>query len=101
MHLILIKERNCMVKREMYLRRIRPFYDSEMIKVISGIRRCGKSTIMRQIVEEILQSGIANDHIIYINFEDYKYRKISKPDALYEYVEKKYISDACICDKVS
>lgn len=42
-----------MVKREQYLERIRPFYDSEMVKVITGIRRCGKSTIMKQIIEEI------------------------------------------------
>ena len=42
-----------MIKREIYLKRIRPFYESEMVKVITGIRRCGKSTIMRQIIEEI------------------------------------------------
>lgn len=76
-----------MVIRELYLERIRPFYDSEMVKVITGIRRCGKSTIMRQIVDELLTRGIAEKHIIYINFEDYKYRKISTADALYEYVE--------------
>lgn len=77
-----------MIKRTLYLERIRPFYDSEMVKVIMGIRRCGKSTIMRQIIEEIKENGIDEEHIIYINFEDYKYRKISNPDALYEYVEK-------------
>jgi len=77
-----------MVIRELYLERIRPFYDSEMVKVITGIRRCGKSTIMRQIVDELLVRGVAENHIIYINFEDYKYRKISTADALYEYVEE-------------
>lgn len=77
-----------MVIRELYLQRIRPFYDSEMVKVITGIRRCGKSTIMRQIVDELLVRGVAENHIIYINFEDYKYRKISTADALYEYVEE-------------
>lgn len=76
-----------MVKRELYLNKIRPFYDSEMIKVITGIRRCGKSTLMQQIVGEIRQRDVADDHIIYINFEDYQYRKISNPDALYAYVE--------------
>lgn len=65
-----------MIKREIYLKRIRPFYGSEMVKVITGIRRCGKSTIMRQIIEEIQENGVEEDHIIYINFEDYKYRKI-------------------------
>ncbi|MEG0924675.1 MAG: ATP-binding protein [Anaerovoracaceae bacterium] len=93
------KERKCytnikigddeMVKREMYLQRIRPFYESEMIKVISGIRRCGKSTIMKQIIEELREDGISDEHIIYINFENYKYRSISNPDSLYEYIEDK------------
>lgn len=78
-----------MVKRERYLQRIRPFYDSEMVKVITGIRRCGKSTLMQQIITEMKQQNIADDHIIYINFEDYKYRAISNPDALYEYIENK------------
>ena len=77
-----------MIKREIYLKRIRPFYGSEMVKVITGIRRCGKSTIMRQIIEEIRENGVEEDHIIYINFEDYKYRKICDPDALYGYVEE-------------
>lgn len=78
-----------MIKREIYLERIRPFYESEMVKVITGIRRCGKSTIMRQIIEELKQSGVTEDYILYVNFEDYKYRKISNADALYEYVEQK------------
>lgn len=82
-----------MIIRERYLERIRPFYDSEMVKVLTGIRRCGKSTIMRQIIDELKQKNIDTEHIIYINFEDYKYRKISNPDALYEYVEEK-IKDA-------
>lgn len=77
------------MKRELYLRRIRPFYESEMVKVITGIRRCGKSTIMKQIIEELKENKIAEEHIIYINFEDYKHRKISNPDALYEYVEER------------
>lgn len=88
-----LKEGEYMVKRELYLKRIRPFYQSEMVKVITGIRRCGKSTIMRQIIEEIQAEGTDENHIIYVNFEDYKYRKISNADALYEYVEKLIIDD--------
>ncbi|MDD3360416.1 MAG: ATP-binding protein [Hespellia sp.] len=76
-----------MVIREQYLVRIRPFYDSEMVKVITGIRRCGKSTLMKQIMSEISKNKIVGDHIIYINFEDYQFRKISSADALYRYVE--------------
>ncbi|MDD3413063.1 MAG: ATP-binding protein [Lachnospiraceae bacterium] len=77
-----------MVKREMYLERIRPFYNSEMIKVITGIRRCGKSTIMRQMIQELNDRQIPDNKIIYINFEDYKYRNICNADSLYEYIEK-------------
>lgn len=76
-----------MVKRELYLKRVRPFYDSEMVKVLTGIRRCGKSTLMRQIIEEIRGEGAREEQIIYINFEDYKYRKLYDPDKLYEYIE--------------
>jgi len=78
-----------MMKRELYLKRIRPFYDSEMIKVITGIRRSGKTTIMKQIIEEIQSKGVSKKNIIYINFEDYKYRKISNPDSLNAYIEEK------------
>ena len=47
-----------MIIRERYLERIRPFYDSEMVKVLTGIRRCGKSTIMRQIIDELKRKNI-------------------------------------------
>ena len=61
-----------MVIRTQYLERLRPFYDSELVKVITGIRRCGKSTILRQVIAEIKENGIEDSHIVYINFEDYK-----------------------------
>ncbi len=77
-----------MIKREIYLKRIRPFYHSEMIKVITGIRRCGKSTIMKQMIQELKEIGILDHKIIYINFEDYKYKTLCNPDSLYEHIEK-------------
>lgn len=76
-----------MVKRELYLKEIRPFYESEMVKVITGIRRCGKSTLLRQIFDEIRERKIPEERMIYLNFEDYKYRKYCNPDSLYEYIE--------------
>ena len=83
------KEKNIMVIRELYLNRIRPFYESEMIKVITGIRRCGKSTIMRQIIDELLIRRIDVEQIIYINFEDYKYRALTNSDNFYAYIEER------------
>ena len=83
-----------MVKRELYLQRIRPFYHSEMVKVLTGIRRCGKSTLMRQIMEEIRQDPMQDEsRILYINFEDYKYHDLYNPDKFYEYVEAKLCDD--------
>lgn len=83
-----------MVIRTQYLERLRPFYDSELVKVITGIRRCGKSTILRQVIAEIKKNGIEDSHIVYINFEDYKYHKLTDADAFYEYVDQKIVDES-------
>ena len=57
------------ILRKQYLDKIRPFYDSKYIKAITGIRRCGKSELIKQIVEEIKDSGIDEKHIIVLNLE--------------------------------
>ena len=62
-----------MMKRELYLSKIRPFYNSDLIKVIVGIRRSDKSTIMNQIIEELKENDINEQQIIYINFEYKEY----------------------------
>lgn len=62
-----------LVKRELYLSRLREFYDSNLIKIIYGVRRSGKSEILKQIKQELLDSGVASDHIIYMNLEDLQY----------------------------
>ena len=65
-----------MIKRENYLKKIRPFYDQDLIKVITGIRRCGKSVILKQIITEIEKKGVKKENIIYINFELTDYANI-------------------------
>lgn len=70
-----------MIKREKYLERIRPFYDREEIKIITGIRRSGKSTLLEQIMDEI-----DSKNIIYINFEDLKYDHLRNYKKLYSYL---------------
>ena len=64
-----------MVIRERYLKLIRPFYKQDLIKVLIGIRRSGKSVILKQIMDELRNNGIYDKHIIYINFEDYDYEE--------------------------
>ena len=75
-------------KREDYLAKIRGFYDScGVIKVITGVRRCGKSCLMKTIREELLESGVTEDSIAYIDLEKRGYRSIRTPDALEEAIE--------------
>ena len=71
-----------MIKRELYLSKIRPFYDSDLIKVIVGIRRAGKSTIMMQIIDELKDKNISEEQTIYINFEYKEFSFIRNDDDL-------------------
>ena len=80
-----------LIKRELYLNQIRPFMQTDLIKIIIGIRRSGKSTLMKQIIEELKDNGIDDSRIIYLNFEDYKIREYKDTDRLYNYLEKNVI----------
>ena len=69
--------------REKYLEKIRPFFhDEEMVKVIVGVRRCGKSCIMKTIAKELECGGIPARNIIYLDLDERKNRKIETPDQL-------------------
>ena len=68
--------------REKYLNKIRPFYDSDIIKVITGIRRCGKSFILRSIMNELRERGIEEKQIIYIPLDRRGYKNIKTPEEL-------------------
>ena len=75
-----------MIIREKYIAPIRDFYDSDLIKVITGIRRCGKSVILGQIEDEIRQKS---DRVISLNFEDrIVRRKIHNGDELIDYIDE-------------
>ncbi len=71
-----------MVKRDLYLNRISSLIDKDIIKVIVGVRRCGKSYMFNLIIEELLKRGINNENIVLINFESAKYRNVSNPREL-------------------
>ncbi len=77
--------------REKYLSKIRGFYAVDLIKVITGIRRCGKSVVLRQIIDEIKEKGVREDHIIYMNIESKEYSDIRNDDELYAYIKSKMI----------
>ena len=78
-----------MLKREIYLSRIRGFYDSDLIKILVGIRRCGKSVILKQIMDEIKENGIEENHILYINFEFVEFEDLKDYKKLNSYIKEK------------
>ncbi len=86
-----------MLKRDLYLHHLRDFYtEYELIKIIYGLRRCGKSIILQQIIEEVIENITDENHIIYINFESLDYYHLKDALTLNQYIkslvkdEKKY-----------
>ncbi len=75
-----------MIKREMYMKRIRPFIGNELIKVMTGIRRSGKSVMLELIKEELIASGVSDSQFISINFEDMSYIHLLNATALHSYI---------------
>ena len=74
--------------REKYLTRTRPFYESDIIKVITGIRRCGKSFILKGIINELYQKGVKESQIIYIPLDKRGFKNIKLPEQLEEKIEE-------------
>lgn len=77
-----------LLKRENCLSRIRPFYNADVIKILTGSRRAGKSKVIELIIKELKESGIKDKDIIYLNFEDLKYDEIDDYRKLNDYVLK-------------
>jgi len=75
-----------MIKRNLYLEKIRPLFNKPVIKAITGIRRSGKSTLMQQIMAEFKESGISDDRIIFINKELFEFDFIKKYADLHNHV---------------
>ncbi|MDO5787407.1 MAG: ATP-binding protein [Phascolarctobacterium sp.] len=73
--------------REAYLQKLRPYYDADLIKVITGVRRAGKSILLETIKDELLQQGIDAGHIIYINLEDMDYEYIKTASDLHNTIK--------------
>ena len=78
-----------MIKREMYMKRIRPFIDTDLIKVITGIRRCGKSVMLDLIKQELEESGIDPSRFISINFEEMRYEHLHTARALHDEIRER------------
>ena len=78
-----------MIKRELYMSRIRPFIGTDLIKVMTGIRRCGKSVMLKLIQQELTETGISSTQFISINFEDMCYSHLLSAQALNDEIVKR------------
>ena len=74
-------------KREFYLKKVRPFYDSDLIKVITGIRRCGKSCLMMMVMDELRERGVAEKNILYLNLDKRGFKGIKSPEQLEQAID--------------
>lgn len=78
-----------MVKRTEYLNELKKWQDKDVIKVVTGIRRCGKSTLLALFQSELKQNGVSEDQIISLNFENIAYEDLLDYKALYQYVTER------------
>lgn len=78
-----------MVERKVYLDLLKKWKDDEVIKVVTGIRRCGKSTLLKMYMDFLKSQGISDDRIIFINFEELEYEHISDYKILYNYIKER------------
>ena len=79
-------------KRNLYLNKLIAFRDTEPVKVITGIRRCGKSSLLKLMAEHLKEIGVEEEQIIEMNFESYEFKKMSA-DEFYHYVKDRVIPD--------
>lgn len=82
-----------LIQREQYLDFLRRHKDQDVIKVVSGVRRCGKSTLFELFKQELLASGVKANQIISINFEDLEFEPLQEYHALHEYIVERLISE--------
>jgi len=78
-----------MVQRSTYLERLAAWREKQVIKVITGVRRCGKSTLLLQYISQLKASGISDEQIISVNLEDPEFESLHNHQALYAYMQKR------------
>ena len=82
-----------MIERKEYLQKLIQWKDEQVIKVVTGMRRCGKSTLLMQYQDYLKSIGVEDDQIIAINFEDLEYEELCEYKVLYDYLKERLLSD--------
>jgi predicted AAA+ superfamily ATPase len=85
-----------MIARREYFDKLLGYKDKKIIKVITGVRRCGKSTLLQMFQEYLLKNGIDQEQIISLNFEDYDHEKLRNPKELHSYIKSNLIPDKMV-----
>ena len=84
---------NMEIMREEYFQRLVGYKDKKIIKVITGVRRCGKSTLLKMYKDYLLENSVTAEQIIDINFEDFDYEDLLDAKALYAYIKERIVPD--------
>lgn len=82
-----------MVERKEYIEKIKKWREKDVIKVVTGIRRCGKSTLLEQYRDYLISTGVSSEQIIFINFEDLEFEELLDYHMLYSYIKERLIPD--------
>ena len=83
-----------LIYRDLYMRKILPFVDSPFIKIITGIRRCGKSTILKMIQEKLLEQNILSEQILFYRFDSLELEHIRTASDMYQEIKAQLFSSA-------
>ncbi len=81
------------IERTEFLNKLKTYKDKQVIKVITGIRRCGKSTLMKMFMNYLLENGVDKNQIIFLNFEDFDNYELLNPQNLHSYIKKRLVSE--------
>lgn len=82
-----------MILRASYIQELSKFIDKPFVKILTGIRRCGKSTVLKLLKEELIAQGIKQDNILYVNFESFSFSEINSATAFYDFIKDKIKAD--------
>lgn len=88
----MLRKESALKRRDLYLRKLIAFQDTEPVKIITGIRRCGKSSLMKLMIQYLRDSGISEEQIIEMNFESMEYREMTVQD-IYHYVKDRILQN--------
>lgn len=80
-----------MIRRQEYCEKLAGYQDKKIIKVVTGIRRCGKSTLLRMFQEYLREQGVPGEQIIAVNFEDFEFDELREAKALYRYLKERLV----------